>query len=649
MVLLRGTIKDTPEKLEYVLGFQKGLNTLQDESLIDDNELSYSQNAMLAVDGIIKRSGTDNFGSESGSRVYGGTPFYTSASSNNRWIIREGGTSLKYYNGSNEPTSVSGATMTANKRTEFAMARDTLYVVNGTDVLTKVTISGGVPTASTFTALSTPTGLAVAPQGVTGSTTYSYRVSAVNSTGETLAAASVSIANGNATLSSSNFNRVSWNAVVGATGYVVYGRKPSSINGIGETRLASVGTGVVQYDDTGTDTPSSTVTPPEGNSTGGQSGSMVIYAMSRLFVSGDSNNPSRLYYSAGGTQIDDFSTAFGGGWVDVSKNDGDSITGIQYYQNAIYVWKNRSIWKFTFTSAGLPSLELITNEVGCCSHRTIRMVNNDLWFLGVKDGRAAVYSLGNVEGYFNSLRTTQRSLKIEGSSMLDSANMTYISNSCAIYFRNLYIVCVPHGSSTTNNRCYVFDSRFGSWVGFWDGIVANAFFPFQDSTGNEELYYCSETSGYIVKMFTGTDDNGSAITWKIETKSFMQNYFDQYKLFRNAVLWFKDVVGGSITAYVLVDGSFLSGSASISTPGSGIGAGFDIPGRFKAGTSHGTALNLSNSDQPTEILFTKIGRHLQFQLTEAGATSSYKLLGLSYRWTLLEGKPLPADNRVRLS
>lgn len=647
MPYIKTSTRDVPEKTEYVYGFTKGVNKLQDESLIDDHELSTAINAILVVDGVQKRAGTLNLGSSSGSRVFGASPFYTSATSNNRWIIREGGTSLQYYNSSNVPTNISGATMTASKRTEFAMARDAIYVENGTDGLVKITVSGGVPTATTYTALTTPTGLAVVQNGTTGSTTYSYRVSAFNANGETLAASSIQITNGNATLSTTNNISVTWTAVSGATGYVVYGRKPASINGIGETKLSTVATN--SYTDTGADTASAILTPPEGNNTGGQKGSMIIYALSRLFVAGDTDNPSRLYYSAGGSQIDDFSTGNGGGWVDVAKNDGDSISSIIFYQNHIIVFKKRSIWQFDFTSAGLPQLQLITGEIGCESHRTTRIVNNDVWFCVKKDGRAAVFSLGNVQNYFNALRTTEKSIKISGGSLLNSVNLAQLSNSCGYYFRNLYILGVAQGSSTTNDRCYVYDSRFDSWVGYWTGINPNAFFSYQDSSGNEELYYCSETTGYVVKMFTGTDDNGTAISWQVQTKSFMQKLFDTYKFYRNPIFWFKDVSGGTITGYVITDGLFSSGSFNISPLVSGVGAGYDKAGVIKAGTSAGAATTTSNSDQPMEIIFNKIARSIKFQLDDANASSAFKFLGLSYKWTLLEGKPLPAANRIRLT
>jgi hypothetical protein len=233
--------------------------------------------------------------------------------------------------------------------------------------------------------------------------------------------------------------------------------------------------------------------------------------------------------------------------------------------------------------------------------------------------------------------------------MLDSANVAQLPNACAYYFRNQYLLCLAQGDSTTNNRIYPYDSRFDCWVGFWDSLPANAFFSFADSTGAENLYYCSEETGYVVKMFTGTDDNGAAISWKVQTKAFMLNYFDQAKIFRNPVFWFKDVSGGTITGFIITDGSFTSGSFGISPLVSGVGWGFDPFGTVRFGESMGASTTSANSDQPMEIIVTKIARSIQFELDDANPTASFKLLGLSFHWLLLTGKPLPSTNRIRLT
>jgi hypothetical protein len=125
--------------------------------------------------------------------------------------------------------------------------------VNG-NMLSLIDLNGkriSYGTGGSILGLGTPTGLTITPQGTTGATTYGYRVAAVNANGTTTAASTATTATGNATLSVSNFNRVSWTAVNGATSYKVYGRTSGS-----ELLIATVTAPTVQYDDTGAVTPS---------------------------------------------------------------------------------------------------------------------------------------------------------------------------------------------------------------------------------------------------------------------------------------------------------------------------------------------------------------------------------------------------------
>lgn len=97
------------------------------------------------------------------------------------------------------------------------------------------------------TALSVPGGVTVTPQGTPGAATYGYRVSATGGNGETTAATEVTTATGNATLSVTNFNRVQWSAVTGASGYYVY----RTTGGATQGRIGFVAAGTLQFDDTG--------------------------------------------------------------------------------------------------------------------------------------------------------------------------------------------------------------------------------------------------------------------------------------------------------------------------------------------------------------------------------------------------------------
>lgn len=114
----------------------------------------------------------------------------------------------------------------------------------------------GVPLAGTLRAggglivedLDDPSAPTVAAQGTTGSTSWGYKVTAFSDTGETLASSETQISNGNATLSKTNYNAVSWDPVVGAVKYGVYrttaGGTPSSTGKVAETPALS-------YDDKG--------------------------------------------------------------------------------------------------------------------------------------------------------------------------------------------------------------------------------------------------------------------------------------------------------------------------------------------------------------------------------------------------------------
>ena len=96
-------------------------------------------------------------------------------------------------------------------------------------------VSGGV----IVNALPTPAAPAVTVIGVAGTTTWAYAITALSLQGETLASVTTTITTGNATLSSANYNAVSWAAVVGAATYNVYrvtaGGAPASTGKIGST------------------------------------------------------------------------------------------------------------------------------------------------------------------------------------------------------------------------------------------------------------------------------------------------------------------------------------------------------------------------------------------------------------------------------
>lgn len=483
--------------------WMKGLNTLVSATQIEPSELSEATDIMLVEDGKIQcpRDGQAYFGSSSGSRVLGIAPFYPT--SGTKYLIRMVGTTLQKYNSSSGGwDTISGASYTTGLRANMAQAYDYLYICNGTDSLTKTDGSS----VTTFTELSVPTNLAVARSGgSSGSYTYSYKVTAINAVGETTPCAAVTDTASVDTLTTSVKMALTWTAVTNAIGYNVYGRK----DGDWRFMMYLEGNGSVAYTDDGSDEPSDVFTPPEGNSTGGQKGKYITVYKDSLFITGDPLNPSRLYYSGGGDKIDDFTVQNGGGFIDISKDDGQDLTGSIVFKDSLIVFKQDSIYKFNFLSDGMPSVEQVSASIGCIAPRTIISVENDIHFLG----RDNWYTIGNQQGFaFDVLRTNSISMRIR--TVLERFAPAYIQNATAHYAKTenqrLVIVSYTPVGSTTNTNAIVYDFERDGWYK-WTNIPANCWATYINSSGTVYVLYGDDASGYCKQILTGTQDFGSSI------------------------------------------------------------------------------------------------------------------------------------------
>ena len=645
MPKIKTDVKDPKIDTELVTSFLGGLNTFQDESVIKDGELTEARNIILSVDGIEPRPGTSTYGTSDGDKVIGLFGYYQSDGTRQflRYATGSNDKLQKYVSGT--PTDIGSTTFDSTAPMNFVQARDKVYGFNGVDDLWDYDGT----TITTHTALTTPTNLTVTPTGTTGSTTYSYRVSAFNSTGETLAVASVQTTTGNATLSATNYNALAWDAVSGATGYNIWGRYAT---GLGETYMGTV-YGVVVYNDKGQDDPSLSIIPPEANTTAGVVASMAEFAISRIFCAGDPDYPSRLYFGGAGTNIGNFSgSSVGGGSIDVFRNDGAEIRAIKPFQGGVIIWKDNAIYKFSFTDAGLQKLEEITRSFGGISYRGVMAVENDIIFPAKKDGRLAFYSLGNQENYASTvLRTNELSIKI--ASKLSNVNTAYLQNAAAFYFNNIYGCAVTKESSTTNDRIWCLDTRFGAWV-YWEGITPNCFSTYVDTDGSEYLYYGDEGSGLVKQMFVDTrSDSGTAIDVEWTTKAFNQKVFLKYKEYYDPTFQFKNVItSGALSGDIILDGVEVTATFTVnqqSTGGAGVGVtlvGFTLPGD----APNGTNLDLATaSDILVEVKTVQQARSIKYRFRSNSATARYKFLSLANTYMVLSDKPIKSTSRTYIA
>lgn len=636
-------VQNNKRQTESASGFLGGLNTFQDETLIKDNELTEAKNIVLTVDGIEPRPGIKYFGDSSGDRVLGAFAYYQEDGT--RELIRfcDGANDkLQKYVG-DTPTDIGSATYDDEAYMSFVQADDKVFIFNGVDELSYY--DGSSITA--YSAIDTPTNLAVAPVGTTGSADYSYRVSAVNDVGETLACSAVAITNGNATLNATNYNRLTWTAVAGANAYNIYGR---TATGKTESYMTTVDTNLFEDKGSSDYEPSLSDYPPEADSTAGVKGTMAVFGISRVFVAGDPAFPSRLYFSGAGDKITDFSPAsYAGGAIEVFKKDGAIIRAIAPFQGGIIVFKDNGIYKFSFdATTGSQVLQEITHSFGGISFRSVQAVENDIIFAAKKDGRLAFYSLGNQENYASTvLRTNELSIKI--SSKLTDVNMSRIQYSTGFYFNNIYGCSVSTSGSSVNDRVWKLDTRFGSWV-YDEDYTAGGFVKWIDSNDDEKLYFCDESTGYLQEMFVSDrNDNGSAIDVEFGTKSFNQKTFQKYKKYYNPTFQFKNISrAGGVNGYIYLDGAVLDSQFSVnqqSLGGAGVGVyliGSTLPGE----AGGGTVVEGVSSDVVQEIRTVSKARSIKYIFKSSALNAKYKFLSLAHDYKILGGKRLPSTSRT---
>lgn len=612
----------------------RGVDTLVSPTQIKPNELSEGQDIQLVEDGKIQcpRDGQDYYGNTSGSKVTGIFPYYKSDGT--KKLLRTSGTSLQVLNTStNNWDTVSGYTYTTGLDTSGVVSYDRLYLENGTDPLTYY---DGTSITS-FTSINAPAAPTVTRTGTTGTYTYSYKITAVTATGETTGSTAGSTDLNQGTLDTTSYMTISWSAVTNAIGYNVYGRKSNAWYLI--TYLD--GNGSVSYVDKGTISPNELFTPPEANSTAGPKGKYIDSYKDSLFIFGDPSNPSRLYYSGGGDKINDFSSVNGGGFIDISKNDGQLGTGLKPFKNSIIVFKEDSVYQFSFATTGSPQVSQVTAAIGCIAPRSIVAVENDIMFCS----RRGVFSIGNEQGFsFDVLRTNELTARVR--SIFQTIEPTRLKNIAAVYSTksnvNVVVFSYTELGGTYNSKALIYDRERLGWYK-WTNIQANCFTSYIDASGETKYLYGDDNSGYVKEILTGSEDFGSPIAGTFTLKGEDFGTIDQYKYLKDLSVVLRKP-SGSVNLAIIKDGTETVFSSNINTISPSINFGHYTFKDFLFGESFGTG-SVTTADEillRTKRNLNLNGRVFTVKMNNGTSGASFTLLSSS-----MTAKP--RSDRYRLS
>lgn len=620
--------KYTPPKeilLDYK-NFKGGLNTLFKPTELRPNELDAADNLILTGAGVpTKRWGTANY-FLSGATGYGrGLYWAKSANATSVLMAMTDDGLMGRMNGASY-TPITGASWASGYNWEATQINDQVYVVNGKNPWTRYNFN----TFVSFATLAVPTGLmATNFSGATGSSTYSWRVSALSQVGETLACTRVSLFSLPQTLSLTMV-KLQWTPVSAASGiligYQLYRGPPGD-----EEWIAGLDNETTLYNDYGSVSASGKLTP-ESDTTGGPIAKYITRYIDRLLLAGIPGNPTALMISGRAPDSHErFDFAANAAIQLVDPDTGDDITGIGVHQGKIVVFKENSVWQVTLSSETtnitlllIPSYQLITASQGCSSHRSICAVDNDLFFLG----RKGVYVLGYEPGIMaDVLRTNELSAKIRP--FFKTLSQSDLTNATAVYYDYKYILAFPSAK-----KCIVFDKERVAWMGPWStSFGINKFVKYIDSNGVERLLAIDADDNYVSEFSdTLLDDKGVAFGTVLRTKKDDLGDYTIFKTINEVLTGFRNVAGNvGVNVYIEDrDGNVTTAkSFTITGPSSQITAswGTDAFGTTGLGETEQEVSSYAEETIKRALLY-KTARYIQFEITTSQGPDTYELLGI---------------------
>lgn len=219
--------------------------------------------------------------------------------------------------------------------------------------------------------------------------------------------------------------------------------------------------------------------------------------------------------------------------------NGQKITGLLEQLNALPIFTDDSVERFVGTDKDNFEFKNSYSTEGNIAIRSLVNCDNLLVYLGF-----------NGINYFDGVSSGIFS-KALNKYIRDNINYSYAHLSCATYFDNKYLLCIPTGESAVPNTTIYFDFATKSY-----GIYSFAFSCFSkwDKGGDGlSLKGGSNTIGRIYKVFDGLDDDGSAITAYDDIEPIDLGLPEVYKQWYSIFIKVKTTDGTALAMFYTLD------------------------------------------------------------------------------------------------
>ena len=356
-----------------------------------------------------------------------------------------------------------------------------------------------------------------------------------------------------------------------------------------------------------------------GATTDGTKGYYPVYYDKRLWVRDDTSRDTLNFsgqWASSSSLLGKFTDA-SAGTVVMKPGAGAAVVGMIKFQTYLYIFLEDSIYRLSPASAANTfTVELVTNSVGCVSHRSICQVGEDIFF-AADDG---VYSLGEVANY-SAVRTTNKSARVQ--TTYDAITGANKKKFVGKYFKFKYHLFYSL-FGTNNDSCLVYDVRYSAWQD-WRTMEANDAVVYKDANGSTHFYFGEPTTGEINEMYSGSTDDGASIATSWKSKSFDFGIEDVIKLFMDTT-FFVETLTGSMTFQIIFEDSITAVTKTLSQNRPQGGLGRDALGIKVLGGGTNAVTTTIRAQNPFRIRAKGQKFAIQYKVTSSG---KWQLSGVS--------------------
>ena len=631
---------DPKLKIEGTKSFSKGLSQLGHPSAIKPTELAESQNALYTLNGVLeKRPGSKDLGvirgtSTSLNAIAG---VYDVDGEDYFLRISNDGILQRYVWATDLWVDISGSPTFSDVKTKIIQSWGKVYILNETD---DFTMWDGTSFTTKSELVDPTVDPVLAKVGTaTGTRTEYYRYAWQNDGGQTLCSDTVLITALPEEMDASTYVTVTMpSAPAGTTKTMIFRGTTSG----DEVYLASVEPTVLVYNDKDFDQEDPWFGIPDDNTTDGmhfKDGIVTVYNDTIVGVTKEMGDHC-IVFSAGGDKIDSFGRGDGAGYFYWKKDDGYALTGLHEFQESLYMFKTNKIGAFKFTVNGA-TVNTISLASGAVSNDSIHSAGNDLRYWSI-DG---AMSMGNEPNFAAVVRT--KVLSARADRIVENINQAELSKICSVFYKSHSLWGLPQGVTGTGNTTVLsYNEKFAAWSE-WFGLKPATFVKIIDDDNKERLFFADADSANSVEAWTGRDDNGDAINWRVSTKQFDANVSYRYKTYNRVYFIFGNITGGSTRVTLIENGYTQQTPLSLyASNGTEQGFGVDTWGSTAFGESSGdidedaSGINIRYADVGYKDLFS-----LQATFTNDGLSDTLQLMGMFIEYSE-SSLPLPSQYKL---